>query len=120
MARLDPAVEGAWHKIYLGLQSVLGQLKVQQQAEKGVAGSLFGRTNSSLFPWDDWDDGIRSVLMLTTSDRASLKSRRAPPRQRMHPCEPAPVHIALVNHNAWQLSDEIRHARVVIERRVMT
>ena len=40
-----PAVEGAWHKIYLGLQSLLGQLKVQQnKAEKGTGWSLFGRS----------------------------------------------------------------------------
>ncbi len=39
-----PAVEGAWHKVYLGLQSLLGQLKVQQnKAEKGSGWSLFGR-----------------------------------------------------------------------------
>jgi len=39
-----PAVEGQWHKIYLGLQSLLGQLKVQQdKAEKGTSWSLFGR-----------------------------------------------------------------------------
>jgi hypothetical protein len=40
-----PAVEGAWHKIYLGLQSLLGQLKVQQnKSEKGTGWSLFGRS----------------------------------------------------------------------------
>ena len=40
-----PAVEGAWHKVYLGLQSLLGQLKVQQnKTEKGSGWSLFGRT----------------------------------------------------------------------------
>lgn len=39
-----PAVEGTWHKVYLGLQSLLGQLKVQQnKAEKGTGWSLFGR-----------------------------------------------------------------------------
>jgi hypothetical protein len=39
-----PAVEGAWHKVYLGLQSLLGQLKVKQnQADKGSGWSLFGR-----------------------------------------------------------------------------
>ncbi len=39
-----PAVEGAWHKVYLGLQSLLGQLKVQQnKTEKGTGWSLFGR-----------------------------------------------------------------------------
>jgi len=38
-------VEGAWHKVYLGLQSLLGQLKVQQnKTEKGTGWSLFGRT----------------------------------------------------------------------------
>jgi hypothetical protein len=41
-----PAVEGQWHRIYLHLQSLLGQLKVQQnkQAEKQSGGwSLFGK-----------------------------------------------------------------------------
>jgi len=41
-----PNVEGQWHRIYLHLQSLLGQLKVQQnkQAEKPTGGwSLFGR-----------------------------------------------------------------------------
>jgi hypothetical protein len=39
-----PAVEGAWHKVYLGLQSLLGQLKVQQnKTEKGTGWSLFGK-----------------------------------------------------------------------------
>jgi hypothetical protein len=39
-----PAVEGAWHKVYLGLQSLLGQLKVKQnQNDKGSGWSLFGR-----------------------------------------------------------------------------
>lgn len=39
-----PTVEGQWHKVYLGLQSLLGQLKVQQnKAEKGSSWSLFGR-----------------------------------------------------------------------------
>lgn len=41
-----PAVEGQWHRIYLGLQSLLGQVKVQQNKteEKGGGGwSLFGR-----------------------------------------------------------------------------
>ncbi len=39
-----PAVEGQWHKVYLGLQSLLGQLKVQQNKnEKGSGWSLFGR-----------------------------------------------------------------------------
>jgi hypothetical protein len=41
-----PTVEGQWHRIYLHLQSLLGQLKVQQnkQSEKTTSGwSLFGR-----------------------------------------------------------------------------
>ena len=41
-----PTVEGQWHRIYLHLQSLLGQLKVQQnkQTEKNAGGwSLFGR-----------------------------------------------------------------------------
>ena len=39
-----PTVEAQWHKIYLGLQSLLGQLKVQQnKAEKGTGWSLFGK-----------------------------------------------------------------------------
>jgi hypothetical protein len=39
-----PTVESQWHKVYLGLQSLLGQLKVQQnKAEKGSGWSLFGR-----------------------------------------------------------------------------
>ena len=38
------SVESSWHKIYLGLQSLLGQLKVQQtKAEKGTGWSLFGK-----------------------------------------------------------------------------
>jgi hypothetical protein len=38
------AVESQWHKIYLGLQSLLGQLKVQQnKQEKGGGWSLFGK-----------------------------------------------------------------------------
>lgn len=37
-------VEAQWHKIYLGLQSLLGQLKVQQnKTEKGNGWSLFGK-----------------------------------------------------------------------------
>ena len=43
-----PGVEGQWHRIYLHLQSLLGQLKVQQnkQAEKvGGGWSLFGKRN---------------------------------------------------------------------------
>jgi hypothetical protein len=41
-----PTVEGQWHRIYLHLQSLLGQLKVQQNkhTEKPATGwSLFGR-----------------------------------------------------------------------------
>lgn len=38
------SVESHWHKIYLGLQSLLGQLKVQQsKQEKGTGWSLFGK-----------------------------------------------------------------------------
>ena len=37
-------VEAQWHKVYLSLQSLLGQLKVQQsKAEKGAGWSLFGK-----------------------------------------------------------------------------
>ena len=37
-------VEAHWHKIYLSLQSLLGQLKVQQtKQEKGSSWSLFGK-----------------------------------------------------------------------------
>ncbi|MHA3772003.1 hypothetical protein ACXR0O_10745 [Verrucomicrobiota bacterium sgz303538] len=37
-------VESQWHKIYLSLQSMLGQLKVQQnRQEKGSAWNLFGK-----------------------------------------------------------------------------
>lgn len=37
-------VEAQWHKIYLGLQGLLGQLKVQQsKTEKGTGWSLFGK-----------------------------------------------------------------------------
>jgi hypothetical protein len=37
-------VEAQWHKIYLALQSLLGQLKVQQnKVEKGTGWSLFGK-----------------------------------------------------------------------------
>ena len=44
MPEAVPTVEGQWHKVYLGLQSLLGQLKVQQnRAEKGSGWSLFGR-----------------------------------------------------------------------------
>jgi hypothetical protein len=39
-----PNVEGQWHKSYLGLQSLLGKLKVQQNKnEKGSGWSLFSR-----------------------------------------------------------------------------
>lgn len=38
------AVEAQWHKIYLGMQSLLGQLKVtQNKTEKGSGWSLFGK-----------------------------------------------------------------------------
>ncbi|HEV7868468.1 MAG TPA: hypothetical protein VGO90_12355 [Chthoniobacteraceae bacterium] len=44
MSDVIPTVESNWHKVYLGLQSLLGQLKVQQnKAEKGSGWSLFGR-----------------------------------------------------------------------------
>jgi hypothetical protein len=37
-------VEAQWHKIYLSLQGLLGQLKVQQsKSEKGTGWSLFGK-----------------------------------------------------------------------------
>ena len=37
-------VESQWHKIFLSLQSLLGQLKVQQnKAEKGSSWSLFAK-----------------------------------------------------------------------------
>jgi len=37
-------VEAQWHKLYLGMQSLLGQLKVEQnKAEKGSGWSLFGK-----------------------------------------------------------------------------
>ncbi|MDB6174630.1 MAG: hypothetical protein JWL59_3941 [Chthoniobacteraceae bacterium] len=37
-------VEAQWHKIYLSLQSLLGQLKVQEsKQEKGAGWSLFGK-----------------------------------------------------------------------------
>lgn len=39
-----PNVEGQWHKVYLGLQSLLGKLKVQQNKnDKGSPWSLFSR-----------------------------------------------------------------------------
>ncbi len=38
------SVEAQWHKIYLSLQSLLGQVKVQQnRTEKGAGWSLFGK-----------------------------------------------------------------------------
>ena len=46
MSDTIPSVEGQWHRIYLSLQSLLGQLKVQQnKAEENKSGgwSLFGR-----------------------------------------------------------------------------
>jgi len=37
-------VEAQWHKVYLGLQGLLGQLKVQQsKSDKGAGWSLFGK-----------------------------------------------------------------------------
>ncbi len=40
-----PTVEGQWHRIYLALQSLLGQLKVQQnKVEENKGWSLFGRS----------------------------------------------------------------------------
>ena len=39
-----PSVEGQWHRIYLSLQSLLGQLKVQQnKTEEKTGWSLFGK-----------------------------------------------------------------------------
>lgn len=44
MSDTIPSVEGQWHRIYLGLQSLLGQLKVQQNKVEEKGGwSLFGR-----------------------------------------------------------------------------
>jgi hypothetical protein len=44
MSDTIPGVEGQWHRIYLGLQSLLGQLKVQQNKVEEKGGwSLFGR-----------------------------------------------------------------------------
>ena len=44
MSDIVPVVEGQWHKGYLGLQSLLGQLKVQQnKQDKGGGWSLFGK-----------------------------------------------------------------------------
>ena len=44
MSDTIPSVEGQWHRIYLGLQSLLGQLKVQQgKVEEKGGWSLFGR-----------------------------------------------------------------------------
>jgi len=41
-------LENQWHKIYIGLQSVLGQLKVQQRhvEPKSVWSNLFGKKKS--------------------------------------------------------------------------
>lgn len=38
-------VENQWHKIYIGWQSILGQLKVQQRQDEGKStfGGLFGK-----------------------------------------------------------------------------
>ena len=47
MSDTIPSVEGQWHRIYLALQSLLGQLKVQQnkaEESKGGGWSLFGRS----------------------------------------------------------------------------
>ena len=44
MSDTIPSVEGQWHRIYLSLQSLLGQLKVQHnKAEERGGWSLFGR-----------------------------------------------------------------------------
>ena len=44
MSDTIPNVEGQWHRIYLNLQSLLGQLKVQQNRAGERSGwSLFGR-----------------------------------------------------------------------------
>jgi hypothetical protein len=44
MSDTIPSVEGQWHRIYLGLQSLLGQLKVQlNKVEEKGGWSLFGR-----------------------------------------------------------------------------
>ncbi|PYL01281.1 MAG: hypothetical protein DME19_02210 [Verrucomicrobia bacterium] len=42
-------LENQWHKIYIGLQSILGQLKVQQRQveHKSVWSSFFGKKKSS-------------------------------------------------------------------------
>ena len=41
-------IEGQWHRVYIGWQSILGQLKVQLQADdnKSPLASLFGRNKS--------------------------------------------------------------------------
>jgi hypothetical protein len=41
-------LENQWHKIYIGLQSILGQLKVQQRQveSKSVWSSFFGKKKS--------------------------------------------------------------------------
>ena len=40
-------IEAQWHRIYLGWHAILGQLKVQQQADEGKTplAALFGRKN---------------------------------------------------------------------------
>ncbi len=44
MSESIPGVEGQWHRIYLTLQSLLGQLKVQQnKSEEKTGWSLFGK-----------------------------------------------------------------------------
>jgi len=44
MPEVAAQVESQWHRIYIGLQSLLGQLKVQQnKAEKPAGWSLFGK-----------------------------------------------------------------------------
>ena len=42
------SLENQWHKIYIGWQSILGQLKVQQRqtGSKSVWSSLFGKKKS--------------------------------------------------------------------------
>ena len=41
-------LENQWHKIYIGLQSILGQLKVQQRQteSKSVWSNFFGKKKS--------------------------------------------------------------------------
>jgi hypothetical protein len=46
LAEVDEAmstVEAQWHKVYLTLQSLLGQLKVQQSKSERGAWSLFAK-----------------------------------------------------------------------------